>query len=63
MNEQEKQFAITEIAITKAYTYMQEYNPYTGKAEDKQGASLLKQGYVDGFLAGVAFRLTGGMND
>ena len=52
-----------KIAIVKAYAYCEEYNPYTGKTEDKTGASYLKQGYVDGFLAGFSHKLTGGSND
>lgn len=63
MTENEKQYALTEIAITKAYTYAEQYNPYTGRAEDKEGYMYLKQGFTDGFLAGVAFRLTGGLNE
>jgi hypothetical protein len=63
MTENEKQFALVEIALVKAYNYCQEYNPTTGAVWDKEGAPYLKQGFTDGFLAGVAFRLTGGVND
>lgn len=48
------------IATVKAYAYCDEYNPYTGKTEPKHGANYLKQGYVDGFLAGFTHRLTEG---
>jgi len=47
------------IAAVKAYAYCEEYNPYTGKTEQKKGYLLLKEGYVDGFLAGFAHKLTG----
>ena len=47
------------IALVKSYAYCEEYNPYTGRAEPKQGASYLKEGFVDGFLAGIAYRLGG----
>jgi hypothetical protein len=50
---------LLNIALVKSYAYCEEYNPYTGRAEPKQGAPYLKQGYVDGFLAGVAYRLGG----
>ena len=47
------------IASIKAYNYCEEYNPYTGQAEPKHGAHLLKQGYMDGFIDGFAHKLTG----
>ena len=47
-------------ALVKAYNYSQEYNPYSGQLEDKEGYEYLKQGYIDGFLAGFAHRLGGG---
>lgn len=49
---------ITDIAITKAHAYAQEYNKYTGKVEDKPNYHALKEGYVAGFLEGFAHRLT-----
>jgi hypothetical protein len=51
------------IAQVKAYAYCEEYNPTTGRTEQKRGYLLLKEGYVDGFMAGFAHRLTGGSND
>jgi hypothetical protein len=47
------------IAKVKSYAYCEEYNPYTGRTEQKKGYLLLKEGYVDGFLAGFAHKLTG----
>ena len=47
------------IAQVKSYAYCEEYNPTTGRTEQKKGYLLLKEGYVDGFLAGFAHRLTG----
>jgi hypothetical protein len=52
-----------KIASVKAYNYCEEYNPYTGTTQQKQGYLLLKEGYIAGFLAGVAHRLTGGNDD
>jgi hypothetical protein len=63
MNESEKQFALIDIALVKSYTYCEEYNPTSGQAQMREGHLYLKQGFVDGFLAGVAFRLNGGMNE
>ena len=48
------------IATVKGYAYCEEYNPYTGKTEPTHGANFLKQGYVDGFIAGFTYKLTGG---
>ena len=63
MTENEKQFALTEIAIVKSYAYMMDYDPNSGREVEKQGSFYLKQGFIDGFLAGVAFRMGGGLND
>lgn len=48
------------IAKVKSYAYCEEYNPYTGRTEQKKGYLLLKEGFVDGFLAGFAHKMGGG---
>ena len=58
--EYENLTSLVNIAIVKGYAYCEEYNPYTGKTEPKQGANYLKQGFVDGFLAGFAHKMGGG---
>lgn len=58
-----KQPTLYEIALVKSYSFTQEYNPISGQVEDKHGYSLLKEGYVAGFLAGFAHRLTGGNDE
>jgi len=58
--ELEAQHTLTDIAITKGHAYAQEYNPSTGRVEDKPNYHALKQGYVEGFLAGFAHRIGGG---
>jgi hypothetical protein len=60
MTEPKKSTALIDIALVKAYTYCEEYNTATGRVEERGGARLLKQGYVDGFLAGFAHRMVGG---
>jgi hypothetical protein len=52
--------AIYDIALVKSYTYCEEYNIATGRVEERGGARLLKQGYIDGFLAGFAHKMGGG---
>ena len=56
------QQAITlyKIASVKAYNYCEEYNIATGRVEERGGARLLKEGYIDGFLAGFAHKMGGG---
>lgn len=49
---------LTDIAITKAHAFAQEYNPSTGRVEDKPNYHALKEGYMAGFLEGFAHRLT-----
>jgi hypothetical protein len=63
MTENEKKYALIDIAITKAYNYSQEYDHNSGHVKDKAGYLYLKQGFTDGFLAGVAFRLNGETNE
>ena len=47
------------IASIKAHTFAQEYNPSSGKVEDRHFYHALKQGYTAGFLAGFVYKLTG----
>jgi hypothetical protein len=47
-----------EIAIVKAHAYAQEYNPSTGRVENKPNYHALKGGYIAGFLEGFSYRLT-----
>ena len=62
MTEEEanERHTLFTIALVKAYAYCEEYNPYTGRTEPKHGANYLKEGFVDGFLAGFAHRMGGG---
>jgi len=61
MNKDEMADEITlyNIASVKAYNYMMEYDPNSGGEVEKVGANFLKQGYMDGFLAGFEHKLTG----
>ena len=59
----EEQYALIDIALVKSYAYCEEYNTATGRTEERNGARFLKEGFVDGFLAGVAFRMGGGHAD
>jgi hypothetical protein len=47
------------IASVKSYNYMMEYDPNSGGEVEKIGANYLKQGYIDGFIAGFTHKLTG----
>ena len=58
--EYEDRTTLLDIAISKAYIYSQEYDPCSGRVVDKDGHAYLKQGYVEGFLAGFAHRIGGG---
>jgi hypothetical protein len=51
------------IASVKSYNYMMEYDPNSGIEVERLGANFLKQGYIDGFIAGFTHRLTEGSND
>ena len=58
--EYEDRTTLLDIAISKGYIYSQEYDPCSGMVVDKDGHAYLKQGYVEGFLAGFAHRIGGG---
>jgi hypothetical protein len=47
------------IALVKSYAYCEEYDSTSGKVNERHGSALLKAGYIDGFLAGFAHKLTG----
>jgi hypothetical protein len=63
MTEPKKSTALIDIAIVRGYNYAQEYDPNSGVTKDRNGYHYLKQGFVDGFLAGFAHRLGGGHAD
>ena len=54
-----KNVNIYTIAAIKANNFGEEYNPYTGRTEQKKGYLLLKEGYIHGFLAGFTHKITG----
>ena len=56
---EEEQGDIMGLAIVKAHAFAQEYNPSTGKVEDRPNYHALKQGYTAGFLAGFIYKITG----
>jgi RimJ/RimL family protein N-acetyltransferase len=55
----ENAHTIYNIALVKSYAYCDEYNTATGRTEERNGARFLKEGYVDGFLAGFTYKITG----
>ncbi len=57
--EEVKEGSITDIATVKSYAYCEEYNTNSGQTQMKDGYRYLKEGYIDGFLAGFAYKITG----
>ena len=51
--------SVINIALLKSWNYIEEYNSTTGTIEERHGGRFLKQGYVDGFLAGFTHRFGG----
>jgi hypothetical protein len=47
------------IALVKSYAYCENYDPHSGRVTEKMGANYLKEGFIDGFLAGFTHRITG----
>jgi hypothetical protein len=60
---EKSQPTLYEIALVKSYIFTQEYNPISGQVQDRDGYRFLKEGYIAGFLAGFAHRLTGGNDE
>jgi hypothetical protein len=58
--ELDEQFSLFNIAIVKSHAYCMDYDSNSGREVEKTGARFLKEGYVDGFLAGFAHRMGGG---
>lgn len=59
---EQEEVSLMDIAIVRGHAYAQEYNPSTGRVEDKPNYHALKEGYVHGFLAGFAYRMGGGID-
>jgi hypothetical protein len=47
------------IASVKAYNYCMEYDSCRGIEVEKSGSNYLRQGYMEGFMAGFEYKLTG----
>ena len=58
-NKAKEDHTIYDIAIVKSYAYTEEYNPTNGRTEPRKGAVYLKEGFVDGFMAGFTYKFTG----
>ena len=54
------ELTLYNIAIVKSYAYGEEYDSNSGRTQEKSGSKYLREGYVDGFLAGFAHRMSGG---
>ena len=52
-------YTLYEIAQVKAWNYCEEYNSNSGQTQMKDGYRYLKQGFIDGFMAGFTHKITG----
>jgi hypothetical protein len=57
--EKKEYYTLYDIALVKSYTYCENYDPHSGRVTEKTGANYLKEGFIDGFLAGFAHKITG----
>lgn len=62
IDEPTQDITLTNIAINKAWIFAMEYNPTTGREQERDGHHYLKEGYIEGFLAGFAYKF-GSEND
>lgn len=57
MTEQEqKRFALLDIAMVRGYNFAMEYDSASGRVVARDGHGYIKEGYIEGFLDGVAYR-------
>ena len=47
---------LTEIAMVKAWNFCMEYDSCRGREVERAGANYLKEGYIEGFLAGFSHK-------
>jgi len=59
IDDDEAQANIMGLATVKAHIFAQQYNPTTGRVEDKPNYHALKEGYTAGYLAGFVYKITG----
>lgn len=52
-------FSVMDIAMVKAWNFCMEYDSHSGREVERMGATYLKEGYIEGFLAGFSHRLVG----
>jgi hypothetical protein len=51
-----EEYTLLNIAMTKAWNYGMEYNSATGREQERTGFDYLKEGYIQGFLAGFSHK-------
>ena len=59
LDEMADDITLYTIAQVKSYNYMMEYDPNSGVEVERLGSNFLKQGYIDGFIAGFTYKLIG----
>ena len=48
--------SVLDIAMVKAHIFAMEYDPISGREVEKAGYHFIRDGYIEGFLAGVAHK-------
>ena len=52
----EASYSLIDIAMVKAHIFAMEYDPISGREVEKAGYHFIRDGYIEGFLAGVAHK-------
>jgi hypothetical protein len=63
IKEAHEDITLYNIASVKSYNYCMEYDSCKGIEVERSGSNYLKQGYIDGFIAGFTYKLTGSNDD
>jgi hypothetical protein len=51
-----REIALLDIAIVKGWNFSMEYDTCSGREKEREGHHYLKEGFIEGFLAGFAYK-------
>lgn len=51
-----EEYTLLNIAMVRAWNFGMEYISATGREQERAGFDYLKEGYIQGFLAGFAYK-------
>ena len=58
-----EEYTLLKIAMVKAWNFSMEYNSASGREQERAGFNYIKEGYIEGFLAGFAYKFEGAVDE